>query len=340
MTSINLGLRTPVLAILFLCGCGDVEWNWDNTFWQRQGRVIKPAQGSSEPHTDSRPSNSQAGSANASDSSGSARAERRPANVRESNERPDAETPSDSRPAERSAIARPSTAGVNRSFYNLYLVPTNIETTEAPRNQFRVRLGYANPQNCARLLEDLYVPLGRSGSSDETYLIYEQRDEFDKALNFAPLLDVPAAPPASAPAAAGWNQAVGTYYSILDSGAVVDADLIAAAERGFAAIAQGTELSSQQRWAAGVFAGRIAAGYRYDFEAARGHYATARSQISPDSVEEMTNYFWRADTYVQEGKIREATDAYEEILDAYTHLWPRSPVIARSYELSKKYRKK
>lgn len=302
--------------------------------------MIKPAQGSSDPHADSKPSNSQAGSESAADSSGSAQADRQPASDRESTARPGAESRGGASPAERSPIARPNTAGATRSFYNLYLVPTNVETTEAPRNQFRVRLGYANPQNCARLLEDLYVPLGRSGSSEETYLIYEQRDEFDKALNFAPLLDVPATPPSSATAESGWNQAVGSYYSILDAGAVVDSNLIAATERALAAIAQGTDLSSQQRWAAGVFAGRIAAGYRYDFEAARGHYATARSQISPDSVEEMTDYFWRADTYVQEGKIREASDAYEEIMDAYTHLWPRSAVIARSYELSKKYRKK
>ncbi len=321
-------------SVTAVCGCGDVEWNWDNSFWDRPTRVVKP---SPRPQADGADHPGQPPSADNAVTQGPKSPARSDTGSGAGRTRPgDAGGAS-------SDGAVPASAGRSaRPFYNLYLVPADVAASDAPRNETRVRLDHASPQSCARILEMLYVPLGRSGSHEETYLIFEQREEFEKALQFATLLDVP--PPgaedsATNPGLDAWQHAVGEWYAIVEAGAVVDDGRVSAAEKEFAAIAIGSKFDPLQRWAAGVFAGRLAAGYRYDFEAARGHYATARNHVPPESVEEMTAFWWRADTFIQEGRTRDAREAYEDILDAYTHLFPRSHIVARSYAIMKKQKK-
>ncbi|HWL93041.1 MAG TPA: hypothetical protein VNT79_05870 [Phycisphaerae bacterium] len=185
------------------------------------------------------------------------------------------------------------------------------------------------------IVEMLYVPLGRSGSADETYLIYEQPEEFMRALSLAQQLDATAGAGGRTP----WSAGVGTLIEILGQGAVPDDALVARCESTFADAVQDSAQSGQQRWAAAVLAGKMAADYRYDYEKARAYFDSAIRQAKSESIEAMTAEWWRADTFMQEASARKANEAYEDILDGYTHVYPKSHVVEQSYAILKKNKK-
>lgn len=164
----------------------------------------------------------------------------------------------------------------------------------------------------------LYVPVGRSGGENESYLLFENRDEFDAAWRLAPALDVP--PLREAPATVGpeaaFRAGIGLLHQILDSGAVVSPGLIEAGERRLSEAAQSESLPAVLRWASAILAGRIASEYRYDYSTARSYYEQAQRFAGNDAIGIRTARWWTADSFAQEGKRREAGAIYEEILES------------------------
>lgn len=164
----------------------------------------------------------------------------------------------------------------------------------------------------------LYVPVGRSGSESESYLLYENRDEFKAAWGLAPALDVP--PLREAPSTVGPESAfragVGLLLHILDSGAVVSTGLIESCERRLSEAAQSERFPAVLRWASAILAGRVACEYRYDYATARSYYEQAQRFAGNDAIGIRTARWWTADALGQEGKRKEAAAVYEEILES------------------------
>ena len=234
----------------------------------------------------------------------------------------------------------------NRPYYQLYLL-SSAPVSEAPSGAGRLRLQHVAARQCARVLEMLYVPLGRSGSDEECYLIYEQREEFDAARVLVPLLDVQPGKEAKTTdgAEAALNSGLALMLSIIqdNSGAGQTATNRAdvdRCERFLAQAAQSDELPARKRWVAAILAGRLLSAYRYDHAGARSYFDQAKQQTQEGSIEEMTAEWWRADTFVQEGNGGRANAIYGRILSDYRDTWPDSSIVARSKAIRKKYRKR
>jgi hypothetical protein len=185
---------------------------------------------------------------------------------------------------------------------------------------------------CAIVLETLCVPLGRSGNPDDCYLLYEDRDEFEAAVGLAAALDVPpvfGAASTSTPAEA-FGAGLGLFYGLLERGPQADRAQVDAAERSLAEALQSSELSMQARWIAGILAGRVMADYRYDYAAARSYAAQAERLATPDSLEQWTAMYWKADALVQEGRSSDAALVYQKIVEGYGPRVIRSQLVQQA----------
>jgi len=304
-------------------GCGDVDWNWDSSWWKPRRRVVRPT----KPAKPIAPKDAAAPEKAPQDDPA--------AGVR----RADDIAAGDNQPARPSSQpAGPPSSPSDRLFHNLYLVSARSNDAHADRDETQIKLHDAGARTCASLLEMLYVPLGRSGSSDECYLIYERPDELAAARDFASKLDIRPAEqnaPVAGPEAPLVN-GVACFGHILESGALVDRAVIELCRRNLAEAAQSSQLTALQRWAAAIFAARLASEYEYDYVAARNFCNQARRYTDADSIERMTADWWRADTFVQEGKTPDAIEAYEELIDAHLHRRSDSNIIARSEAILKK----
>lgn len=326
-----------VLVCVCTIGCENVDWNWDTTWWQKPQRVVRPSRPVQKPDTQREQSSETA------EEPPSPTAARQPA------------PPADSRPASadegppgRSSSATnktPDAAPVTRGpagaiegtteaalpFHHLYLT-SGVEPKEAQAGEHRLALRQAPARECATVLEMLYVPMGRSGSESECYLIYENLDEFEAAKAVAPLLDE--APIAAAAAVVGpeaaFKAGVAELLWILGQGAQPDAKAVEACERHLVESLQSSQLLPTWRWAAGLLAGRVASEYRYDYGSARNYYQQAAAVTAPDGLESMTARWWTADSLAQEGQTPEARDAYRAIVSTYGEKWGRSHIVRRS----------
>lgn len=295
-----------------LVGCENVEWNWDRYRWEKPRRVVRPSHEPAAP----------------------------PAAVSRAPPPEAVRSPDETRaavPVEPESQGRHIT-DTTRAFYHLYLF-SGAREGEHPRGESQVVLKHVDALCCARVLEALYVPLGRSGSPEESYLIYEEKGEFERASLVAPELDVrpemglggAGAPPFAAAVA-------GFLHLIKQEGVVASASLVSEAERLLETAGQDARCTALQRWAASILAARVAAEHRFDYAAALGHLAVARSHAASESIEQMTAEWWQADSLTQYGKTEEAREAYEELLDRYENRWPNSQVVGRSRAILKERR--
>lgn len=188
----------------------------------------------------------------------------------------------------------------------------------------------------------LYVPVGRPGSLTETYLIFENRAEFDAAASFAPKLDVlPSASPGEASAGqAGRSAGLSMFMEILESGVVVEDSLVLACERKLASLCEGGGLSPVDRWAAGILAGRLAASYRYDHVAAKAHYELAEKAVPQGSIEAMTCQWWKADALVEQGKPAEASVVLDGIISSFGEKYRDAHIVRRAKDTLEQQRKR
>lgn len=309
-----------------LAGCQDIDWNWNLTWWKQPRRVVRPrpAAAPAEDRDETR----------LAEQSESRQREAAPPGGSAQNDAASV----DSVPAEPAAAPRatadtgtPPAAAMDRAYFNLYLVSDGSSARDGDA-ETRMRLRNTLPGRCARVLEMLYVPVGRSGSSTESFLIYEDRRVFEAAREFVPFLDVPAimtsGPTVGAEAA--FRNGVGLLQQVLDVGVMVPPELIDACEARLAEAVQSSTLSSGRRWAAGILAGRLMAEYRYDYSAARSYYRQAERQADPRSVEAMVAQWWRAESLSQDGRHNEAATGYREIESRFGALFSKSQIVRRS----------
>ncbi len=323
-----------VIAV-YCVGCGDVEWNWDTSWWKQPRRVVRPSQ--------ARPKNDQA-NANRKPNSDPNRDSNPDSNSRPvENTRPrvtENTTPSanENTPARVPSRKPVPTASLtaHRPFYQVYLCRAE-QVSPSEDGEYRLKLDNVNGRACAALLEMLYIPLGRSGSEKESYLMYEEREEFLAAGRFAPLLDVPLQ---ASDDASAFHAGVAQFLRIIEMGAVVEPNVIEACKQQLAKAAQSSDLPTQQRWAAAILAGRLVADYRYEYGKARDFYRVAAEQAQSNSLENMTARWWAADSFLQEGKFAEADRILNAIVTTYEDRWPVSQVIVKSKAALKEARKK
>lgn len=285
-------IRIGVLVMVGMSGCGRVDWNWDWAWWQSPRRVVQPTKpdaavkqdlGQPAPSPTSMPSSEETAA---------------PAG----------------HPGDELARSRQEM----RPFHQLYVSSVSAPDSGEHGEQ-RVRLQQAPARPCASVLEMLCIPLGRSGSAEDCYLLYEDAGEFASAVQIAAILDVqPLAKPIPtvAPGEA-FNVGLGHLYSIMDRGAVVERPLIDAAEKRFAEALQSAETPMPQRWAAGVLASRLMSEYRYDYSAARSYASQAERLANSDSLEQLTAMYWRADALAQEGRSADAALVFQTIVEKY-----------------------
>lgn len=300
-------------AIFLVPGCGEIEWNWDTTWWRRPKRTVRPTR----PVAQRPPGDSER-------TDGGGAIVRRDDSAEDGDLRADRGNEENLRPRDAELGGRP--------FFNLYLRSSDYEEGERPRGEAGIILSRAAPRACAQLLEMLYVPMGRSGSPTESYLIYENRDEFEAARAYAPRLDVA---PMTAPAApvgseAAFRAGLSLFMSIVESESIVDPRLVETCERNLSEAAQSADLSVTDRWAAGILAGRLACDYRYDYVASRSYYRQAERSAPADSIEAMTAQWRRAESLAREGKTGEAAVAYSRIVSRFGDRWPAAGIVRQA----------
>ncbi len=323
-----LGLGGAGLLCWWVAGCSDVDWNWDPGWWQEPTRIVRPTQPRRQVVRHVNPASS-------------------PSTVEREEPLPEPPLPEQSKgiASARPAVGQRSNVGnTPRSiatgprqdqvhpFYQLYFSSGPIDQTEDHRGDRLVGLEQAGARGCACLLEMLYVPVGRSGGSEECYLLYEHEAEFAAAAEFAPLLDV-AAPDEAVSivgAEASLRAGIGLLLRIVDQGAMVDLEMVDRCEHYLAQATQSAQLSPMQQWAAGILAGRLVSEFRYDYPEARSYYGQAKRAARPGSLEEMTACWWEADGLAREGMTRESRTGYQTILAEYGKKWGESHIVSRA----------
>lgn len=296
------GTLVVATFLIIPAACSEIDWNWG--WWKQPRRLVRPdARRPAQSATGESENEPSASSSESPDAANLGRAES-----------PEAMASSRGRGGQPSPAQ--FGAGQVRAFYHVYLVSGGTKPVDDPEH--RLQLNHAGARTCARMLEMLYVPVGRSGGATESYLLFENRDEFDAAWRMAPALDVP--PLREAPATVGPEEAfragLGLLHHLLDSGAVVSTGLIEAGERRLVEGAQSESLPAVLRWASAILAGRIASEYRYDYATARSYYQQAQRLAGNDAIGVRTAQWWTADALAQEGQRKEAAAIYEEILES------------------------
>ncbi|MBX3393918.1 MAG: hypothetical protein KF841_00980 [Phycisphaerae bacterium] len=314
------------LLAMSTTACDSIEANWDTSYWRRDRRVVRPS-GTAQKST---PDAERDGEEVVAGRDGAASGDRaQPIEGESAGSDRIGDASNDQRQAAGARGLRP--------FYHLYLIADGSRAGEVDRNEASVSFKHVNPRTAGALLEMLYVSMGRSGSSEEIYLLFEQPDEFQRALAFANRLDVSSDPGGTSDP---WREGIVSLVALIEQGALVDRTLIEVCERQFAEVVDGTSSPVELRWAAAIFAGKVAADYRYDYPGARAYYMKAIRFAKADSIEAMTVEWWRADTFRQEGATTDANEAYDDLLNAYTHLYPRSQIIQRSSAILRASRKR
>jgi len=284
--------RAIPLLIVMIGGCGRMEWNWDWAWWKSPRRVVSPT----------RPDQANAERKSAEPSPARTAPPEHPVAV------------SNQRAADELIRNRQE----NRPFYQLYLISID-DPDGVPRGEQRIRLRQARARPCAMVLEMLCIPLGRSGNPDDCYLLYEDRGEFEAAVQLVGSMDVPvlSKPVSTSGPDEAFRAGLGLTYGILERGPIIEMPLIDAAEKQLAEALQAGQLPLPERWAAGIIAGRLMTEYRYDYAAARSYVTQAERLATADSLEQLTAMFWRADALAHDGKSSDAALVYQKIVESY-----------------------
>lgn len=237
--------------------------------------------------------------------------------------------------------AEAPTAVPNRAYYQFYLISGPGGEPEL-RGEQQIVLKLVSARTCATVLEVLCVPLGRSGSEHECYLLYEDHAEFDAATRLAPALDVaPLVKPGSGTEGMeAFESALGLFYGLIDAGPPVNRALVGTAERQFAEAARTESLDAERRWAAAILSARLASEYRYDYTAAAAACAGALKLAGKHSLEALVALYWEADACSLAGKKAEAQRMYEEILAIAGTRTARSELTRRAREALSKTQKR
>jgi len=343
-------LTLVAFSLTGIVGCQDIDWNWDMDWWKKPKRVVRPTRA-----TKNRSVSPQ--------KQPQTQAQQPAEKKQDSPQKSPQESPQESRPAPKSdpvsqqtkapspanppQQAKPSTPTPaktekyqDRPYYQLYFI-SDGNTGEEDRGTESITLNRANARLCASLVEMLYIPLGRSGSHSECYLLFEEIDEFRAVMAIAPTFD--RTPLETAPktigAKAAFQAGIGMFLGIIKQGVAVEPSSVASCERLFVEALQSNQLTAGERWSAGILAGRVVSEYRYDYATAASYYRQALQHAAPGSLEEMSGRWWRADAFTQQGLEKEAGSEYRTIVRTFEDKWPHSHIVNRARSILRKAKK-
>jgi hypothetical protein len=291
----NVLSRAALVAILAgpWAGCGDVEFNWQET--GQTARSARPGPDSKRPgpRADQAPSSAPAVR--------QARAPNRPV---------DREVPF-------SAAPQPG------DYFQLVLF-SEPPPPETPPNFLHVRLERAAADSVGDVLSRLYVPVGIQGRT-RCLLIYGTQAEWRAAAEFvrvfdvAPLDDLPQAMPPQPVEA--FQRAIAVMMARSRTGAV-DRSALAKVATVFEQTAANEQATPILRWAGAMLAGDLCARTLYDFNRAEQLYVAAAGIAPGGSIEQMNALYARARTDVANGRKDRADPLFATVIQqfaAYRH---------------------
>ncbi|MBN1341468.1 MAG: hypothetical protein JXQ73_02250 [Phycisphaerae bacterium] len=328
MVRATSSLSAAALVILsFLCGCEDIDWDWEMQEWRKVDRPIRPTRQRApegfRPHqplvrTGSDPT--------------------KPApKAQEQAQRDKPQPAANQQPVVRQgAPAQPSQG--QRAYYQLYLIslPASLK---APPNSKKVRLAEAASRPAVDVLNRIYPSIGPSGAEGQRFLLYQYQPMWSAASDFIPLVDCApvAAPPAADPTdpMAAFQLALGLYYHLKQPGQATDFEGYRRCLRLLQSAYQSSQASGQLRWGAAVFAGQVAVEALSEFDQARRHFESAKGSALPGSVEEMIAAYLLADLRIHEGQKEAAAKLAQDLCKQFvahraSHVYERAVAMAQS----------
>ncbi|MFO0973242.1 MAG: hypothetical protein U1A27_07380 [Phycisphaerae bacterium] len=235
-----------------------------------------------------------------------------------------AETSASPRPVAPPSIpppAPPAPRG-NDEFYQVYLL-SGAAVARPTATSSAVRLDHLPPKAAVRLLTALYEPIGTGGADNQQYLIYQDVDEWRSAGTIAQSLDGLVAD----------NSALGRGASLFAE--AVQAELAPPPEKLKAALTALTDASAdssasaQRRWMGAMLAGHVATDELYDYAAARQQFDQAAASAAPGSIEQLSAWSGKAQTFRLEGNKAAESEIYSMLVSRFAG-HPRAQAMQRA----------
>jgi len=221
---------------------------------------------------------------------------------------------------------RPAAEASSVEFQRLDLV-SGAEATSADRPATARVLRHRSARGCGRLIEQLYDPLGRGGSPDSYYLVYQDGATRRAAATWIDRLDQPAPTEGSD----SFDASVGQLVEWLERVAPPSAEQARGVEDALTRVADAER--GRVGWAAAMLAGATAAEMRFDLAAARTCFSQAARLADPGSIEQMMAQWRIARTFEEQGEKRETREACQEIAQRFaahgdSHVLQRARLLA------------
>lgn len=233
-------------------------------------------------------------------------------------------------PSPRSVRASPPSEPVISSgpdvFYQLYLLSEPSTQRAAPNTQ-RLKLANAPSRAAAQVISQLYQPVGQAGSERQTYLIYQDLDEWRAAQAAVPWVDVPSG------ASSGIGRGVRSLLEVAGAGPMPDRESVNAAHAALSQVVSDSSADSRVRWAAAMWDGKLTSEQLFDDTAAAASFDTAIKLAPPGSVERLSALLARAESYQAVGDRDSAKRAYAALADEFGASHPRSQAVQRAKTL-------
>ncbi len=273
-------------------GCEDVDWEWESRWWRKRSPQVRP-QRETVPSRVGRPP--------------------REPFAEESRARPPREPTAETADASPPPVAPSSPGG----FHQLYLVSeaAPLKSSDTVR---RVRVQHAAARIVARIVEQVYLPVGSGGSEHQFYLIFQDRDEWTAAAELVPLVDVDEADMEADPLAP-YCMGLSHLRDVLGAGAAPPDQLVERCGTLLTEAARSPNLDAGRRFAAAILAGRVASDHRYDYVAARSLYDEAARHSETGTVQRLAALWWKAESYDLEGNPSAARAEWDRIVQEYGH---------------------
>lgn len=307
---------------IWIAGCSNVDWNWDTSWWKKPKRIVKPQPAPTGSNVDQ--SANLPNAATQPSETGTIHAENPP------------EAPATTPEPEKIVAAAPSPAAPvpsSRAFYQLYFVSGATQSSES-RGEFQVHVKDGSARAAGTLIEWLYPPIGRSGSRDDCYLLYENSNEFQAASQFSKLLS-----DGSTGLASELSSPVTMSYQLIDGGPVADHDVIDKCVKAWSDVPS-DKLPENQKWAAAIITGKLLADYQYDYAKARNFFTQAAQFVPDGSLEKKTALWWTAEAFSHEGNRPAAIAEYEKILSIYGEKEENTQIVKRAEAAIDKLKKR
>lgn len=210
-------------------------------------------------------------------------------------------------------------------FYQLYLLSEPSSQRAAPNTQ-RVQLANVPARAAAQIISQLYQPVGLGGADRQTYLIYQDLDEWRAAQDAVRWVDVP-------PGGSGLSEGVRSLIEVVGAGPMPDREAVSAAHAAFSQVMANRSADSRSRWAAAMWDGKLSSEQLFDDTAAAAAYDLAIQLASPGSVERLAAMWARAESYQAVGDRDSAKKAYAALAAEFGGAHPKSQAVQRATTL-------